>query len=174
MSNQATKTHTTPSCVLQAIEWWLYSGGRSSATRYNGEDDYSRQHPWILGARLTLCLSPTLADSLDYIVGCVADAGGSSCSAMTCLNDPLLVHLMSTHTWLPSDWVWRMRFTTQWRAAFRVKSFKEVVVKLLDWPQDLWYALWAYHRESVVCCRPNRSSISWHWHNLCYCASFSS
>ena len=22
------KTHTTPSCTLQAVEWWLYSGGR--------------------------------------------------------------------------------------------------------------------------------------------------
>ena len=28
VSNQTTKTHATPSCVLPAIEWWLYSGGR--------------------------------------------------------------------------------------------------------------------------------------------------
>ena len=25
VSNQTTKTHTTPRCILQAIEWWLYS-----------------------------------------------------------------------------------------------------------------------------------------------------
>ena len=27
------------------------------------------------------------------------------------------------------DTIRRMRFTTQWRAAFRVKSFKEVVIR---------------------------------------------
>ena len=25
VSNQTTKTHATPRCILQAIEWWLYS-----------------------------------------------------------------------------------------------------------------------------------------------------
>ena len=27
VSNQ-TKKYTTPSCTLQAVEWWFYSGGR--------------------------------------------------------------------------------------------------------------------------------------------------
>ena len=51
VSNQTTKTHTTPSCVLQAIEWWFYLQvvGVQQQGTINGDDDFYRRHPWILG-----------------------------------------------------------------------------------------------------------------------------
>ena len=88
VSNQATKTRNSTLCFTSNRVVALFTGGRSSTTRYNGGDDYNIQHPWILGARLSLSLSPSLADSLSTSRRCVAYVGGSSCSATTSA-DPL-------------------------------------------------------------------------------------